>query len=285
MQRLHLGSVISAMITSCFHCHGQIIGTSKSRNKQRYKKGNHVFCLLDQISIFEICTSGNLRFHDLISLLQKDRDKTKGNGHHHGDLMNRHADLVQRAEQSLQTICQLVRCGRQRHNRRSDHKINKTDRHSSCKNKPFFCYLDDSETPQHFARRQNNIEHNRDQKDHNDSFQTLEHEFHRNLGNRDHGNQKYGRNCISQKSMEQEHRDQKSQSSQKFRPGIQSVKNGFGRIILANGNVSDHFSAPPLFSNGEFTCLSATRILSLASSTVVASASTERPCAFSACII
>ena len=135
------------------------------------------------------------------------------------------------------------------------------------------------------ARRQDDIEHNRDQKDHNDSLQTLEHEFHRNLGYCDHSYQKCCCHRISEKCMKQEHRDQKSQSSQKFGPWVQSVKNGFGRIILANGNISDHFSAPPLFSNGEFACASAARILSLASSTVVASASTYSPCSFSACMI
>ena len=273
------------MVTPCFHGHCQIIGAAERRNKQRHKKGYHIFRLLDQVSVFEICTSGDLCFHDLIRLLQKDRDKSKGNGHHHGDLMYRHPDLVQRTEQSLQTICQLIRRGSQCHDGRSDHKVNKTDRHSSCKNKAFPCDLDDPETPQHFARRQDDIEHNRDQKDHNDSLQTLEHEFHRNLGYCDHGYQKCCCHRISEKCMKQEHRDQKSQSSQKFGPWVQSMKNGFGRIILANGNISDHFSAPPLFSNGEFACASAARILSLASSTVVASASTYSPCSFSACMI
>ena len=112
MQRFHLGPVISSVVTSCFHCHSQIIGTAESRNKQRHKKGNHVFRLLDQVSVFEIRPSGDLCLHDLIRFLKKDRDKTKGNGHHHCDLMNRHTDLVQRAEQSLQTICQMIRCGR-----------------------------------------------------------------------------------------------------------------------------------------------------------------------------
>ena len=285
MQRFHLRSVITAVVTSGFHGHGKVIGTAERRNKQRYKKWYHVFCLLDQVSVFKIRTSGDLCLHDLIGLLQKDRNKTKGNGHHHGDFMNRHMDLIQRAEKSLQTVCQMIRCGGQCHNGRSDHKVNKTDCHSSSKNKTFLRNLDDSETPQYFTWRQDNIEHNGDQKDHHNGLQTFEHEFHRNFGNCDHGHQKYRCHRISKKRMEQEHGNQKSQSSQEFGPGIQSVKNGFCRIILANGNISDHFSAPPSFNSGESEAFNAARMLSLASSTVVASASTFSPCSFKACMI
>ena len=100
-----------------------------------------------------------------------------------------------------------------------------------------------------------------------------------------HALKEHGLHVDADATTVEEHRDQKSQSSQKFGPWVQSVKNGFGRIILADSNISDHFSAPPFFSNGESAAFSATRMLFLASSTVVASASTFIPCSFRACMI
>ena len=163
--------------------------------------------------------------------------------------MNRHMDLIQRAEKSLQTVCQMIRCGGQCHNGRSDHKVNKTDCHSSSKNKTFLRNLDDSETPQYFTWRQDNIEHNGDQKDHHNGLQTFEHEFHRNFGKNDHRCQKYSCHCISRKCMEYKDRDDEHQRTHQLCSRIHFVQNGICRIILSYCNVSDHTSCPPSFSS------------------------------------
>ena len=69
-QWLHLCTAIAASITSRFHRHRQIIRPAESRHKQRYQNWYHSFRFLNDVSTFQISSSGNLRFHNLIGFFQ-----------------------------------------------------------------------------------------------------------------------------------------------------------------------------------------------------------------------
>ena len=193
--------------------------------------------------------------------------------------------LIQRAEQTLQAISQLVRCRRQCHNRRTDHQINQSDCHSTCQHQTFLCYLNKSQLPYHLTRGKNHIKKYGDQKKHKNSLQTFKNKLHRNLGQKDHSCKKYSSHCISCEGVEQKYRYNKSNGSYQFGSWIQLVNHGICRIILSNGNISDHSLLPPFLRSEGFCFFKASRIVSLASSTVVAVVSTFRPFSESACMI
>ena len=131
LERFHLGTAFTAMVTACFHGHSQIGRAAEGRNKQRHQKRNHALRLLDQVAALKIGTSCHLCFHDLVRFFHQNRNKTQSNGHHHGNLMNRHTDLIQKAQTLFESICQLIGCGRQRHNRRTDYQIDQAQCHKT----------------------------------------------------------------------------------------------------------------------------------------------------------
>ena len=94
LKRFHLCSALAAAVASRLHGHREVRGTAERGYEKWYKKRYHGFRLLDQVSALEISASRHLRFHDLICLLDQDRDKPERNGHHHGHLVDRNADLL-----------------------------------------------------------------------------------------------------------------------------------------------------------------------------------------------
>ena len=113
-QRLHLRSSLTAAVPSGFHRHRKVICPAKCRNKKRNKQRYQAFCFLDQSAALKIGTSCHLSFHDLVCLIEQDRDKTKCDGHHHGYLMHRNFDDFQRGKGFFQSVRQIIRCRSQR---------------------------------------------------------------------------------------------------------------------------------------------------------------------------
>ena len=90
---------------------------------------------------------------------------------------------------------------------------------------------------QRFPRRQEQIEHDRDQHQDKDRFQTLRHEFQRDPGQADHGKQKDRRDHIPADGAEGEQRYDKNDGAEKLHPRVQFMDDGFPGIILAQCNV------------------------------------------------
>ena len=95
--------------------------------------------------------------------------------------MHRHMELIQRAEQTLQSVSQLIRCGGQRHNGRTNYQVNQSDRHSASQHQAFLCHLNKTKLPHYLTRSQDHIKKYGDQKQHENGLQTFKNKLHRNL--------------------------------------------------------------------------------------------------------
>ena len=60
----------------------------------------------DKSTTREICTARFLRIHNFLGLLNKSRNESQCNGHHHGKKVNRNANLLQWSEERLESIGQ-----------------------------------------------------------------------------------------------------------------------------------------------------------------------------------
>ena len=198
--------------------------------------------------------------------------------------MNRYVDLIQRTETFFQSVCQLIGRSGQCHQRGTDYQIDKSYCHLHCKGNALSGNLEDSKFPQYFSWCKKNIKYHGDHQNHKDRFQPFENKFYRDFGRNNNTCQKQCCHCISQYRTEQEYGNDKEQCSCKFGSGIQLMNHRSDRIILSDGNISNHPLEPP-FSKGEFFSFRAFRISSLASSTVMSPGSTFSPLAFSECMI
>ena len=135
-----------------------------------------------------------------IRFLQKNRDKAKGNGHHHGDVMHWNAYFLQGLQQRFQSVRQLIGRGGQRHDRRSDDQIDQPDSHAYRSNHPFPRDSDDPEMNQRRSRRENHVKKQGNQEQYDDRFQSLYHKTKRDFRKPDHCSQKNGRHQIADPS-------------------------------------------------------------------------------------
>ena len=110
-----LCAAVAAAVTAGFHGHGQVCGPAESGDKQGHQERHHGLCLLYQIACLKVGSPGHLGLHDFIGFLHQNGNKSQGNGHHHGNLVDRHPEPLQKTKALLQTVCQLVRRGGQRH--------------------------------------------------------------------------------------------------------------------------------------------------------------------------
>ena len=140
-ERLHGCPVLTAVIAPRFHGHSQIIRSSESGDKKGHQKRQQVLGFLDQTALLKVSTSGDLGFHDLIRLLHEDGDESEGDGHHHGNLMHGDPDLIQGLHKPFQTVCKLVRCCGQRHDRGADNQVDQPDADPHGLQDTFLCDL------------------------------------------------------------------------------------------------------------------------------------------------
>jgi len=75
-------------------------------DKQRHQNRHQGLGPPENISGLKIRAPGLLGGHDLIRLLDESGDKPQGNGHHHAQLMDGRLDLLQKAQQRLQSVRQ-----------------------------------------------------------------------------------------------------------------------------------------------------------------------------------
>ena len=84
---------------------------------------------MKDISAFKIRASCLLCRHDLIRFLNQGRDKAQRNGHHHGQLVNRHPEPFQRPQQRLQSVRQPNGAGGVGHQKRTHDQKHNADNH------------------------------------------------------------------------------------------------------------------------------------------------------------
>ena len=75
MQRLHLRAPTSAPVAARLHRHRQIRRAAERRYEKWYQNRDHALCPLYEIARFKISASRHLCLHDLIRLLNQNRER------------------------------------------------------------------------------------------------------------------------------------------------------------------------------------------------------------------
>ena len=201
--------------------------------------------------------------------------------------MDRYMEFVQRRQTFFHTVRQMIRCGGQCHHGRAHDQKCQPDRH---KGGLFYTFHRKGQLPdpdKRRSRREEHIKDHSDQKQYHDRLQTFYHKAERHFGSLDHNGQENSCHQIHQKRTVQKQRNDKGQCSDQLHSGIQPMDHGFCRIILSDGDITDHKAAPfpgsvfsdTVFFNGRFRAFN---IAFFASSTVVASVSISQPFSFNA---
>ncbi len=242
-QGLHLGPPFSAPVTPGLHGHGQVVGPSEGGHKEGHQDRDHALGPLDDVPALQICPPGDLGLHDLIRLFQKDGDEPQGDGHHHGHLMDRHMDLLQRIQKFLNAVGQRVWRGGEGHKGRPDDQVDQPDPHVHRRVQPTCRDGEDPPLPEHLpASGEKQIEKDGDQKQQHNGLQSLHNIGERHFGHTDDPHQEDGGHQIPCKIPEQKQGDQVQKGADDLHPRVQPVEDTFCRIILSDGNISNHAS-------------------------------------------
>ena len=119
MQHIELRAAFVAVVAAAFHGRRQLVGAAERADKQRHKQRHERLGALHKASGLKVGAARLLRGHDLIRLFDERRDEAKRDRHHHRELMHRDLDLLERAQQALQTVRQADGRGRIREQERS----------------------------------------------------------------------------------------------------------------------------------------------------------------------
>ena len=92
LQHMELGSALAAVVAAALHGRGQLVGPPEGADEQRHQNGNQGLGLLDQAATLKVRAPGLLGRHDLVRLLDQRGNEPQGDGHHHGQLMDRHME-------------------------------------------------------------------------------------------------------------------------------------------------------------------------------------------------
>ena len=243
LQLLHPGSAFSPSVASGFHGHGQLLRSSEGRDEQRHQKRNQAFGLLDDIGGLEVRASCHLRLHDLIRLIHEGRNEPKGDAHHHGQLMGRHADLLEGFQQAFNPVCQLNGRRGQSQNGCAHDEEHQSEGHEQGLIDPFPVDLEDPEIQKQRILGALGHEHiQKCREDDQDKYRLYPFVqiFRGEPRHADHQqdeseNQKIRGEILHQKQIHDE-----QDGNQNLRPGVQLVDEGFSGNVLSDGDVLDH---------------------------------------------
>ena len=196
---------------------------------------------MKDIAVLKVSASGQLRLHDLVCLLQQDRDKPERDTHHHRDLVHGNMNLLERSKQCLDPVRQRGRRGRQRHQRRTDNQIDQTDRQINCRRQA--CLGDRQFADAHddiAALEHKEIEQRSHQQQNHNRFKAPDHEAERHLGRLDDENQPERGQQIGHDASGQKERYQKQQRADQLKPRVQLVDHALRFIVLSDRYISNH---------------------------------------------
>ena len=163
----------AAVVASGLHRQRQIIGPAEGGDEQRHQQRDHAADTFQKIAALKVGSSGDLRLLDLIGLFHQDRDKPKRDRHHHRDLVYRDMKELQRSEEVLHRVRQLIRRRGQRHDRRAGHKACEPQSHAQRGDHALSGDPEDPELPEDIARREQQIKEHRHDQDEQDPADAL----------------------------------------------------------------------------------------------------------------
>ena len=229
-----------AMECRCYHG-GQ--GRTKL-HVLRYQQRDHSLGPLEDISGFKVRAPGLLGGHDLVRLLDQGGDKAQGNGHHHGQLVDRHMDLLQRAQQALQPVCQADGAGGIGQKERPHDEHGNAQHHEEGGLNALDGDLEDPPPPDLRARGIKQVQNRGKGDDEQHRLQPPHQGPGRHSGNGHTGDQHRRHQRIGHEPLCQEQGGDVYHDQDQLRSGVQLVGNGISGEILAQGDILQH-GAPP----------------------------------------
>lgn len=232
-KRLHLRTTLAAVVAAGLHRHREVVRAAEGTDEERYQDRHHRLCALEQIPALEVGAAGLLCLHNLIRFLDEDRDKTECDRHHHRDFVNRYADLFQDTESLLQTVGELVRRGRQCHERGAEHEKDETCTHHECDVETLTGDLQNPELHEHLAWSQEEVEAHGDQEQNHDALKPPRHEAERHVTDFDEDREGERSDAIHDPALHDEEGDQEKHGAEQLHPRVQTMDHGVDRIVLS----------------------------------------------------
>ena len=232
-ERLHLRAPLTAVVAAGLHRHREVVRTTEGTDEERYQDRHHRLRALEEISALEVGAAGLLCLHDLIRFLDEDRDETECDRHHHRDFVHRYADFFQGTESLLEAVGELVRRGRQGHERGAEHEEDESRAHHERDVETLAGDLQDPELHEHLTRCQEEVEAHGNQKQNHDALQTACHEAERYIADFDEDREGDGSDAIHDPALHDEEGDQEKHGTQQLHARIQAMNHGIDRIILS----------------------------------------------------
>ena len=96
LQLAHTGAADVAAVKAALHGGSQLVRAAERRDKQRNENRNHRLGTLNEVAGVKIGAARLLRGDDLLGFLDEGRDKTQCDRHHHGQLVHRYMQLLER---------------------------------------------------------------------------------------------------------------------------------------------------------------------------------------------
>ena len=138
--------------------------------------------------------------------------------------MHRHAEALERTQEALNSVGQLVGGRRERHQGRPDHEEGEADRHLDGKGEALSGYFQKADTENHLARSQEQVEGHGDQEKDQDRAHAAHNIADRNIREYDHCREKDSCDDISRKAVHHKKRNDIHQSPHELDTGIQAVE-------------------------------------------------------------
>ena len=232
-ERLHLRAALTAVVAAGLHRHREVVRTAEGTDEERYQDRHHRLRALEQISALEVGATGLLGLHDLIRFLDEDRDETECDRHHHRDFMHRYAELFEHAETLLEAVRELVRRGRQGHERGAEHEEDEARAHHERDVETLAGDFQNPELHEHLTRGQEEVEAHGNQKQDHDALQSARHETERYIADFDEDREGDGSDAIHDPALHDEEGDQEKHGAEQLHTRVQAMNHGVDRIILS----------------------------------------------------
>ena len=236
------------MVAAALHGDGQLVCPAEGGDEQGDKQGDQRLGPLDQVARLKIRPPGPLGGHDLVRLLDQQGDEAQGDGHHHGQLMDRHMDLFQRAQQVLQPVGEQDGGGGVGQQEGAGNEHQDADHHEESVEHALQRDGEDPEADQHrVPRRVEQVEDGGEDDDEHHRLHAPENGLHRHLGDGDGHGQQQEHDAVSDKGLGQEQGHDIQHHRDQLGAGVQAVDDGIAGEVLPQRDILQSHLLHPLF--------------------------------------
>ena len=246
LQLLHAGAARAAAIAAGVHGQRQLLGPAERAHEQRHQQRHHGLGPGDEVAGLKVRAAGLLGLHDLVRLVHQRGDEAQGDGHHHGDLVGREVNDLQRPEQRLQAVRQGDGGGGQRQQLGAHHQQDQAHRHEAGHAQAGVGDAYEADVHQLVARGlEEQVQYEGEYDDEEYGLQAADQELQVDPGGRGAGQHEGGDQQKARKALGHEHDGDQGDGGQQLGARVEPVYEGFAGEILAQRDVFQHLASLP----------------------------------------